>query len=142
MAVSTGAAFYIMRRHKGLNFEQAVAAAAWAGLAPFGAVAFVGFKLFILTMVIALISMAAGFPGVERWIQTNWGATLGFVTAIMLFAIAVAYVHGRYRAPYFHDWWMTLSSSAIFVMLGLPFLGFAVLLVVAAIAGVKAMVVG
>ena len=141
MTVTSLGAFYFLRRHEEL--ELALPAAAWAGLSPFFVIAIVAFKLFILAMVIGLIASAMGFPSFEGSIDNNLALVMGLAAATMVVAIAVKYVHGRYRAPNWEDWRMTLSTAAFLVVMGFPALaGIGVLLVFAAIAGVKAVVLG
>ena len=108
-----------------------------AGLAPFFVIAIVAFKVFILALVIEMIAMTTGFPGLE--IRNNMAVVTGLAAATMVVAIALKYVHGRYRAPGWEDWRMTLSTAAGLVVMGFPAL---CILVLAAIVGVKALVLG
>ena len=71
MTVTSLGAFYFLRRHKGLELEQALPTAAWAGLTPFFVIAIVAFKLFILAMVIALIPAAVGFRSFDGSFPDN-----------------------------------------------------------------------
>jgi hypothetical protein len=134
--------FYFQYRHKDVEIKQALATAASMGLAPFGVAAFAVLGLFLMTMGIALTAMATGAAGLETWIRNNFVAIMIVIATLMLAALGVTYIHGRYRARPWEGRLTTLSTGAIFVFIGFPFVALGVLLVLAALRSVKTLVLG
>jgi hypothetical protein len=134
--------FYFQYRYKEVEIKQAIAAAASMGLTPFGVAAFGVFQLFLTTMLIALIAMAIGAPGLEAWIRNNIVAVMIVIAVIMMAALGVKYIHGRYRARSWEGRLTTLWTGAIFVVIAFPIVTVGVLLVLAALRAVKTLVLG
>jgi hypothetical protein len=98
-----------------------------------GVAAFAVFDLIVTTMGIVFISMATGAADLEAWIRNNFVAVMIVMATIMVAALGVTYIHGRYRARSWEGRLTTLSTGATFVFIGFPIVTFGVLLVLAAL---------